>query len=159
MKLKRKCTGISTDGSRSGPIPLFSIGTEDIIYEWVITMQIERKIIRRIYGPLEEHGRWRRRTNKEIDELLEQGDIVRFIKSQRLRWLGHVERMSELRLAKRMYKARMTGRRKQGRPRNRWRDEIEQDLRRMDVRGWSGKAKDRESWKQVVQQAKTHAEL
>ena len=99
------------------------------------------------------------RTNKEIDELPEQEDIVRFIKAQRLRWLGHVERMSEVHIAKRVYKARMTGRRKQGRSRNRWKDETEQDLRRMEVRGWSRTAKARKSWKQVVQQAKSHAEL
>ena len=142
------------------PVVAYGSETWNISASDAIKLRIfERKIIRRIYGPLEELGSWRRRTNKEVEELLEQEDIVRFIKAQRLRWLGHVERMSEVRTAKRLYKARMTGRRNQGRPRNRWKDEVEQDLKRMEVRGWSKMAKDRKCWKQVVQQAKTHAEL
>ena len=90
---------------------------------------------------------------------MDKEDIVRFIKSQRLRWLGHVERMSDTRLAKRICKASMTGRRKQGRPRNRWKDEVERDVRSLGIRGWKGIAQDRIEWKQVVKQAKTHTEL
>lgn len=119
----------------------------------------ERKIVRRIFGPLCEHGEWRIRNNAEIEQLLNKEDIVRFIKSQRLRWMGHVVRMTEDRMPKRMYKATMTGRRIQGRPRSRWRDEVESDLRKMKVRGWGTLVRDREEWRSIVQQAKAHEEL
>ena len=95
----------------------------------------ERKIIRRIYGPIQENGYWRIMDNLEVNNILKGEDIVRFIKAQRLRWIGHVERMMEERIPKRIYKASMTGRRKQGRPRNRWKDEVEKDLKSMEIRG------------------------
>jgi hypothetical protein len=56
----------------------------------------ERKIIRRIYGPtVDPNGLRRRRTNEEINTLLKQRNIVRYIKAQRLAWLGHLERIHE----------------------------------------------------------------
>ena len=119
----------------------------------------ERNIIRRIYGAVQDNGYWRRRTNNEINQILQEEDIVRFIKAQRIRWIGHIERMSENRTSRKIYKASMTGRRKQGRPRKRWKDEVEEDLRMIKVRGWRDKAKDRTEWRQIVRQAKAHTEL
>ena len=49
--------------------------------------------------------------------------------------------------------------RKQRRPRNRWKDEIEKDLSSMEIRGWKEIAKERKKWKQIVKQAKAHTEL
>jgi hypothetical protein len=60
----------------------------------------ERKIIRRIYGPINEGENWRIRTNKEIEDILEGADIVKFIKSLRLRRCGHIERMNNKRIPK-----------------------------------------------------------
>ena len=52
------------------------------------------KILRKIFGPTkEENGLWRIKTNEELDELIKRKNIIRFIKSQRLKWLGHVERL------------------------------------------------------------------
>jgi hypothetical protein len=48
----------------------------------------KRKIIRKIYRPVMENNIWRIRYNEEINTLLKGEDIVRFIKSQRIRWLG-----------------------------------------------------------------------
>jgi hypothetical protein len=50
----------------------------------------ERKILRKIYGPVKENELWRIRRNDELEDLIKRENIVRFIKSQRIRWLGHI---------------------------------------------------------------------
>jgi hypothetical protein len=55
----------------------------------------ERKILRKIYGPVMENDIWRHRYNDELNDIIKGKDIVRFIKVQRIRWLGHVERMGK----------------------------------------------------------------
>jgi hypothetical protein len=77
----------------------------------------ERKIVRKIYGHINEGGSWRIRTNKEIEDILEGADIVKFIKYLRLRWCGHIERMNNERMPKKIMATKMEGTRKRGRPR------------------------------------------
>jgi hypothetical protein len=61
----------------------------------------EHKILRKMFGPIQDkHGSWRIRMNHELNELIGNADIVRFIKSKRLAWLGHVIRMGEKRIPK-----------------------------------------------------------
>jgi hypothetical protein len=68
-------------------------------------MTFKRKILRKIFGPTKElNGLWRIKTNEELDDLIQQKNIIRFIKSQRLKWLGHVERMPKEREVTRIYK-------------------------------------------------------
>jgi len=56
----------------------------------------ERRILRKIFGPVQnEDGSWRIRMSYELNELIENADIVRFIKSRRITWLGHVMRMDD----------------------------------------------------------------
>jgi hypothetical protein len=83
--------------------PIVSYGSE----AWTVTSEemnalgiFERKIVRRIYGPINKGESWRIRTNKEIEDKLEGADIVKFIKSLRLRWYGHIERMNNERMPK-----------------------------------------------------------
>ena len=54
------------------------------------------------FGPVRDRGEWRIHYNEELTELIEGCDIVRFMKAQRIRWLGHVERISEDWMSKRM---------------------------------------------------------
>jgi hypothetical protein len=86
----------------------------------------ERKIIGKIYRPVMENNIWRIKHNEEINILLKGEDIVRFIKSKRIRWLGNVERMEENAMPKRMLKG------SEGRPRMRWLDD-ESDLEKMRI--------------------------
>jgi hypothetical protein len=55
----------------------------------------ERKIFRRIYGAKYEDGEWKSRTNRELEELSKGENIIKWIKGQRIIWLGHMERMVE----------------------------------------------------------------
>jgi hypothetical protein len=77
----------------------------------------ERKFLRRIYGPVRDGERWRIRSNRELEEILGGKDIVRFVKSRRLARLGHVERMGEERMQRKLLHGKMEGRRRRGRPR------------------------------------------
>jgi len=61
----------------------------------------ERRVLRKIYRPtLNNDGTWRLKTNKELEILIKKKYIVRFIKSQRLRWAAHVIRMDTTRIVK-----------------------------------------------------------
>jgi hypothetical protein len=86
--------------------------------------------------------------------ILKGEDIVRFIKSPRIRWLGHVERMEDNAIPKRMLKGRLYSRR----PRMRWLDDVESDLKKM-VKGWKETMRNREQWRLVVEEAKAHPGL
>ena len=77
-----------------------------------------------------------------------------FIKSNRLRWLGHVVRMHDERLPKMIMNARMEGRRLRGRPRRRWMEDVQEDIASLGVRNWKTMASDRVQWKTVVREAK-----
>jgi hypothetical protein len=80
--------------------------------------------------------------------------VVIRLKKARLRWLGHVERMSEDRVIKKRYMSKPEGRRIVGRPKMRWLDDVEEDLRTMRISGWRGKARSRDDWKSVLREVK-----
>ena len=93
-------------------------------------------MLRKIFGPICVAGYWRSRTNEEVRQLCGELDIVTKIKKGRFRWLGHVERMSEERVVKRLYQNTPEGSRSVGRRRLRWMDHVREDLRRMGVTNW-----------------------
>jgi len=74
--------------------------------------------------------------NHELNELIENADIVRFIKSRRIAWLGHVMLMDKKRTPKRVLEWKPLGTRIRGRPRKRWIVDVEGDILRMGIRGW-----------------------
>jgi len=66
-------------------------------------MVFERKVLRRIFGPTKERdGTWRIKRNDELDELIRHKNIINHIKAQRLSWFGHLQRMPEERMVKRV---------------------------------------------------------
>ena len=119
----------------------------------------ERKIFRRIYGPKYEDGEWKSRTNRELGELNKVENIVKWIKGQRISWLGHLERMEEDRMPKKIFTQELEGTRQRGRPRKGWTEEVERDLQVMGVRRRREVVMDREKWRGIVQQAKAHSGL
>jgi hypothetical protein len=62
----------------------------------------ERQVLRKIYGPVSIGNIWRIRNNMEIDELIKGADIGRFIKAQRIKWLGHNQRMDQAKPTRRL---------------------------------------------------------
>jgi len=103
-----------------------------------------RKILRKIYGPIQEGDIWRITNNEELNRSINGEDIVKFIKAQRKRWLGHVKRMEEgVMLRKTMEGRQFVGRRK-GRPRLRWMDDVVADLKAMRIKQWMETMQDRE---------------
>ena len=111
-------------------------------------------MLRKIFGPIYVAGCWRSRTNEEVRQLYGELDIVTEIRKGRLRWLGHVERMSEERVVKRLYQNTPEGSWGAGRPRLRWMDDVRVDLRRMGFTNWRMRAHTRDDWKMVMKEAK-----
>ena len=116
----------------------------------------ERKIFRRIYGPKYENGEWKSRTNRELEEMNKGENIVKWIKGQRISWLGHLEGMEEDRMSKKIFTQELEGTKRTGRPGKRWKEEEERDLQVLGVRRWRELVADREKWKDIVRQAKAH---
>jgi len=86
-------------------------------------------------------------------------NIVKWIKGQRIRWLGHLERMEEGRMPKKIFTQELEGTRRRGRPRKRWEEEGERDLQVLGVRRCRELVADRKKWKDIVRQAKSHSGL
>ena len=63
-------------------------------------------------------------------------NIVKWIKGQRISWLGHLERMEEDRMPKKIFNKELEETRRRGRPRKRWREEVERDFQILGVRRW-----------------------
>jgi hypothetical protein len=117
----------------------------------------ERKIFRRIYGAKYEDGEWKSRANRELDELSKGENIVKWIKGQRISWLGHLERMEEDRMPKKIFTQELEGTRRRGRSSKGWREEVERDLQMLGVRRWRELMMDREKWRCIFRQAKDHS--
>jgi len=85
--------------------------------------------------------------------------IVKWIKGQRISWLGHLERMEKDRMSKKIFTQELEGTRRRGRPRKRWKEEVERDLLVLDVRRWRELVADRKKWRNILRQVKAHSEL
>ena len=114
----------------------------------------EKMVLRRIFGPRRDEvtGEWRRMHNEELNDLYCSHNIVRVIKSRRMRWAGHVARMGEETGVYRVLVGKLEGRRQLGRPRHRWMDNIRMDLQEVGCgyMDWFGLAQDRDRWRTLV---------
>ena len=119
----------------------------------------ERKIFRRKYGPKYENGEWKSRTNRELEEMDKGESIVKWIKGQRISWLGNLERTEEDRMSKKIFIQELERSRRRGRPRRGWKGEVERDLQVLGVRRWKELVTDRKKWNDIVRQAKAHSGL
>jgi hypothetical protein len=116
----------------------------------------ENRVLRRIFGPeREEDGSWRKLHNDELHSLYSSPNIVTVIKSRRLGWVEHVARMGEGRDVYRVLVGKPEGKRPLGRPRGRWEDNINLELREIgiDRTNWIRLAQDRVQWRTFVSTA------
>ena len=90
--------------------------------------------------------------NEELNDLYSSPNIVRVIKSRRMRWFGHVARMGKERGVYRVLVGKPEGRRQLGRPRRRWADNIRMDLQEVGCGygDWIGLAQNRDRWRTFV---------
>jgi len=97
----------------------------------------ENRVLRRIFGPTRDGitGEWRKLNKEEFNDLQSSPNILRVIKSTRIRWAGHVARMGERRGVYRVLVEKPEGKRSLWRPRRRWEDNIKMDIR--EVGAWT----------------------
>jgi hypothetical protein len=67
--------------------------------------------------------------------------------------------MEEVRMPKKIFSQELEGSRRIGRPRKRWKEEVERNLQVLEVRRWRELVADRKKWKDIVRQAKAHSGL
>jgi hypothetical protein len=116
----------------------------------------ERKVPRKIFGPTKERDGTRRiKTNDALDKLIRHKNIINYIKAQRLSWFGHLHRVSEETMVKKVHKWESMVTRPLGRPKNRWEDYIRNDMKKLKIKNWTSCIQDRNNWKLYVEKAKT----
>jgi hypothetical protein len=114
----------------------------------------ENGVLRRVFGPKRDEvtGEWRKLHNEELKDQYSLPNIVRVVKSRRMRWA----RMGEERGVQTVLVGKPEGKRPLGRPRRRWEDNFKMDLQ--DVGGgggdWVELAQDRDRWRALVSTVK-----
>ena len=93
----------------------------------------EKRVLRRIFGPkrVDVTGKWRKLHNEELNDLCSSPNIVRVIKSRRMRWAGHVARMGRGEAYTGFWVGEPEGKRPLGRPRRKREDNIKMDIQKM----------------------------
>jgi hypothetical protein len=118
-----------------------------VSYTWSVTLMEEHRlrvfgnrVLRGMFGPKgdEVTGEWRKLHSGELHNLYSSPDIIRHMKSRRMRWAGHVARMGEGRNVYRVSVGNCEGKRPLESPRRRWEDGIKMDLREIGWGVWSG---------------------
>jgi hypothetical protein len=114
----------------------------------------ENRVLRGIFGPKgdEVTGEWRKLHSGELHDLYSSPDIVRQIKSRRMRWAGHLARIGEGRDVYMVLVGKPEGKRPLGRPRRRCEDGTKMDLKDICCGSveWIDLAQDRYRWRAVV---------
>ena len=96
---------------------------------------------------------------KELHELIKHQNIINYVKAQRLSWFGHINKMPEISIVKKIYKWKPFTSRPVGRPKSRWEGDVRNNLKKVKLINWTEQVQDRLKWKAVVEKAKTLSEL
>jgi hypothetical protein len=116
--------------------------------------------MRQVYGPTQEEGRWHPRWNNELYVLYKDLNIVEDIKIIIIGWAGHIIRMEEGWIPKKVLNGKFHNTRPVGRPRIRWEDTVQKEtLQILGTQGWKRRAENREEWRQLLKEAKAQKGL
>ena len=114
----------------------------------------ENRLLRRVFGPKRDEvtGEWRKLIKEELSDGYSLPNIVRVVKSRRMRWAVHVARMGEGRGVYRVLVGKPEGKRPLGKPRRRWEDNIKMYLQEVggDCEDWMDLSQDRDRWRALV---------
>jgi hypothetical protein len=119
----------------------------------------ERKVLRKIYGPVQDKGTWRSRYNDELYMLFKEPKLTTAIRLARLCWAGHMQRLGDDQMPKQLLYTKPRGKSQVGRPRARWLYKVNSDTRETGIRRWWTRAPDKGEWKRLLKEAKTLKEL
>jgi len=124
------------------PIVLYGCETSSLTLKEERRLRVfENRVLRRVFGSKRDEvtGERRKLHNEELRDLYSLLNIVRVVKSRRMRWAGHVAHMGEGKGVHRVLVGKPEGKRPLGRPRRRWEDNIKMDLRKWEgvETGWS----------------------
>jgi len=92
-----------------------------------------------------------KKSNEELNRLIGNRNIVNYIKAQRLAWFGHVHRMADNSMVKKVYERSPALTRSLGRPKNRWEDDVKSDITNMKITNWGDFTRNRPKWKEFVE--------
>jgi hypothetical protein len=119
----------------------------------------ERKVLRCISRGKQENGTWLKLYNYELYEKFNEPNIVNYIKVKRLAWAGHLVRMNNDRTLKKIFNTKPDGVRRAGRPKLRWEDGVDQDMRILEVKNWKKVTLDRDEGAKLLKKARAHQGL
>ena len=116
--------------------------------------EFDNRVLKRMFGPKRDEvtGEWRKLHNEEINDLYFSRNIVRVIKSRKMRWLGHLASMGERRDEYKVLVGKPEGNGQLGRSRHIWEDNIKMDFQEVGCLGmdWINVSQDRGRWRALV---------
>ena len=116
-------------------------------------------MLRCIFGVKQENGTCQKRYNYELYEIFNEPNIVNYIKVKRLAWAGHLVHMNNDRTLKIIFNTKPYGARSDGRPKLRWEDGVNQDMRILGVKNWKKVTLNRDEWAKLLKKARAHQGL
>ncbi|GFS48252.1 reverse transcriptase domain-containing protein [Trichonephila clavipes] len=139
------------------PVLLYACETWTLNLDTIRALEtFERKAPRTIFGPVKDQGCWRTTYNFELCRLYKEPPVTQIIRSNRLRWLGHIWTSPENNQTRAYTFKNPMGSRARGRPPTRWIDDVENDLKTLNIKNWQRVAAYRWNWrKRAVEAAKT----
>jgi hypothetical protein len=113
------------DGEFLGSLSDCKLLKKDFLTKFNVPVNFAKCLVQLLFGEL--------KRNKELDELIKHRNVINYVKSQRISWFGHINRMPETSIGNKIYKWKPFISRLEGRPNSRWEDDVSKDLRKINL--------------------------